>query len=129
MVELLHLFAENRLTDWDWFHVSKPLIIDLPSPVGYTFTERRRAPKPVVTEVPLELIVTILCTMSGALIGTAVGILLMFRRFRPPSQAELDTLRGNLQTVESSLAAATVVSENLRKQIAERDGSLHASSE
>ena len=76
----------------------------------------------------MELIVTILCTMSGSLIGTAVGILLMFRRFRPPSQAELDTLRGNLQTIESSLAAATVVSENLRKQIAERDRSLHASS-
>jgi len=77
----------------------------------------------------LELIVTILCTMSGALIGTAVGILLMFRRFRPPSQAELDTMRGNLQAIESSLAAATVVSENLRKQIAERDRRLHASSE
>lgn len=77
----------------------------------------------------MELIVTILCTMSGALIGTAVGILLMFRRFRPPSQAELDTMRGNLQAIESSLAAATVVSENLRKQIAERDRRLHASSE
>ncbi len=77
----------------------------------------------------MELIVTILCTMSGALIGTAVGLLLMFRKFRPPSQAELDSLRGNLQAAEASLAAATAVSENLRKQIAERDRSLHASSE
>jgi chromosome segregation ATPase len=77
----------------------------------------------------LELIVTFLFTMSGALIGTTIGLLMMFRRFRLPSQAELDTLRGNLKTVESSLAAATAVSENLRKQIAERDRSFHESSE
>ena len=77
----------------------------------------------------MELIVMFLCAMSGALIGTAVGILLMFRRVRPPSQAELDTLRGNLQTVEASLAAATAVAENLRKQIAERDRSIHDSGE
>jgi chromosome segregation ATPase len=77
----------------------------------------------------LELIVTFLCTMSGALIGTTVGLLLMFRRFRPPSQAELDTLRGNLETAESSLAAATAGSENLRKQLAERDRSFHESGE
>ena len=77
----------------------------------------------------MELIVTFLFTMSGALIGTTIGLLMMFRRFRLPSQAELDTLRGNLKTVESSLAAATAVSENLRKQIAERDRSFHESSE
>jgi chromosome segregation ATPase len=77
----------------------------------------------------LEFIVTILCAMSGALIGTTVGIRLMFRRFRLPSQAELDTLRGNLETVESSLAAATTVSENLRKQVAERDRSIQESSQ
>jgi chromosome segregation ATPase len=77
----------------------------------------------------LELIVTFLFTMSGALIGTAIGLLLMFRRFRLPSQAELDTLRGSLQTAESCLAAATTASENLRKQIAERDRSIHESSE
>ena len=77
----------------------------------------------------MELIVTFLFTMSGALIGTAIGLLLMFRRFRLPSQAELDTLRANLQTAESSLAAATAASENLRKQIAERDRSIHESSE
>ena len=77
----------------------------------------------------MELIVTFLFTMSGALIGTAIGHLLMFRKFRLPSQAELDTLRGNLQAVESSLTAATTVSENLRKQVAERDRSIHASSE
>jgi chromosome segregation ATPase len=77
----------------------------------------------------LELIVTFLFTMSGALIGTTIGLLMMFRRFRLPSQAELDTLRGNLETVESSLAAATTVSENLRKQVAERDRSIQESSQ
>jgi chromosome segregation ATPase len=70
----------------------------------------------------LELIVTILCTISGALIGTAIGLLLMFRKFRPPSQVELDTLRGNLQAAESSLAAAT-------RQIAERDRGIQESSQ
>ena len=77
----------------------------------------------------MELIVTILCTMSGALIGTAVAILLMFRKIRPPSQAELNALRANLETAESSLAAATAASEDLRKQIAERDRSIHQSTE
>ena len=77
----------------------------------------------------MELIVTILCTMSGALIGTAVGILLMFRRIRLPSQAELDRLRGNLRTTESSLAASFTDLENLRKQIVERDWSIQESSE
>jgi chromosome segregation ATPase len=75
----------------------------------------------------LELIVTFLFTMSGALIGTTIGLLLMARKFRLPSQAELDTLRENLKTAESSLAAATAVSENLRKQVAEQDRSLHES--
>ena len=77
----------------------------------------------------MESIVTILCTISGALIGTTVGLLLMFRKIRPPSQVELDTLRGDLQTAESSLAEATTVLENMRKQIAERDRSIHESSE
>lgn len=83
----------------------------------------------MVKEDFLELIVMFLCAMSGALIGTAVGILLMFRRVRPPSQTELDTLRGNLHTAEASMAAATAVAENLRKQIAERDRSIHDSGE
>jgi chromosome segregation ATPase len=77
----------------------------------------------------LELIVTILGAMSGALIGTVVAILLMFRKIRPPSQAELNALRANLETAESSLAAATVASEVLRKQIEERDRSIHQSTE
>jgi chromosome segregation ATPase len=87
------------------------------------------APEPVVKEGPLEFIVTILCAMSGALIGTAVGILLMSHKFRLPSQAELDALRANLHAAESSLAAATAVAENLRKQIAERDRTIHERSE
>ena len=77
----------------------------------------------------MELIVTILCTISGALIGTTVGLLLMFRKFRPPSQTELDTLRGNLETAECSLAAATTDLDNLRKQIVERDRSIQESSQ
>jgi chromosome segregation ATPase len=77
----------------------------------------------------LELIITIVCTMTGALIGTVVAILLMFRKIRPPSQAELNALRANLETAESSLAAATAVSEDLRKQIGERDRSIHQSAE
>jgi chromosome segregation ATPase len=77
----------------------------------------------------LELIITIVCTMTGALIGTVVAILLMFRKIRPPSQGELNALRANLETAESSLAAATTVSEDLRKQIEERDRSIHQSTE
>jgi len=77
----------------------------------------------------LELIVTILCAMSGALIGTAVAILLMFRKVRPPAQVELDTLRGHLRTAEASLAATNTSLENLRKQLAERDRSIHENAE
>lgn len=77
----------------------------------------------------MELIVTILCTMSGALIGTAIAILLMLNRIQPPAQAELDTMRGHLRTAESSLAEATTAAENLRKQIAERDRTIHESAE
>jgi len=73
----------------------------------------------------MELFVTILCSLSGALVGTVVGILLMFRRIRQPTaEAELATLKGKLKSTEASLAGKTADLENLRKQLVERDLSI-----
>jgi chromosome segregation ATPase len=70
----------------------------------------------------MELIVILLCAMSGALIGTAIGILLMFRKIRQPiTEAEVATLKATLKSSEGSLAASNADLENLRRQIAERD--------
>jgi chromosome segregation ATPase len=78
----------------------------------------------------MELVIIVLCSMSGALVGTALGILLMFRRIRQPSiEAELAKVKGKLQSVEASLAARTADLENLRKQLVERDLVIQRSEE
>src|ERR1017187_4296088 len=69
----------------------------------------------------MELIVTILASISGALIGTSVGIYLLYRKLRPITGAELDLTRGKLRSTEFSLTAATANMENLKKQLAERE--------
>src|ERR1700722_946940 len=69
----------------------------------------------------MELIVTLLASISGALIGTSVGIYLLYRKLRPLTGAELDLTRGKLRSTEFSLSAATANLENLKKQLAERD--------
>jgi len=69
----------------------------------------------------MELIVTLLASIGGALIGTSVGIYLLYRKLRPITGAELDLTRGKLRSTEFSLAAATANAENLKKQLAERE--------
>ena len=69
----------------------------------------------------MELIVTLLASIGGALIGTSVGIYLLYRKLRPLTGAELDLTRGKLRSTEFSLAAANANIENLKKQFAERE--------
>jgi chromosome segregation ATPase len=77
----------------------------------------------------MELIVTLLSSISGALIGTSVGIYLLYRKLRPITGAELDLTRGKLRSTEFSLSAATANLENLKKQVAEREQLLSAAEE
>jgi chromosome segregation ATPase len=73
----------------------------------------------------MEQVVILLCSMSGALVGTAVSILLMFPRLRPPiTDADLAMLKGKLRSAEASLAENTAGLEKLRTQIVERDQTL-----
>jgi septal ring factor EnvC (AmiA/AmiB activator) len=74
----------------------------------------------------MELIVTLLASISGALIGTSVGIYLLYRKLRPITGAELDLTRGKLRSTEFSLAAAVANVENLKKQVAEREQQIAA---
>ncbi|PWU03836.1 MAG: hypothetical protein C5B51_18100 [Terriglobia bacterium] len=70
----------------------------------------------------MELILILLCTSAGTLIGTSVAVYLMQRKTKPPiTDAELATLNGRLQSTESSLAAANTALESLRKQAAENE--------
>ena len=78
----------------------------------------------------MEMNTVFLCTTIGALVGTIVGILLMNRKVRMPiSDADLADLRGKLESAESSLSAANVTVEDLRKQVAERDQTLKQQTE
>ena len=71
----------------------------------------------------MDYLITILCTMSGALAGTAVGTLLMFRRLQPkPAEVELNMWRETLRANESNL-------EKLQKQIADRDRTIRENAE
>lgn len=74
----------------------------------------------------MELIVTLLASIGGALIGTSVGIYLLYRKLRPITGAELDLTRGKLRSTEFSLAAAVANVENLKKQVAEREQQIAA---
>jgi chromosome segregation ATPase len=70
-----------------------------------------------------------LASISGALIGTSVGIYLLYRKLRPITGAELDLTRGKLRSTEFSLSATTANLENLRKQLAEREPQIAAAEE
>jgi chromosome segregation ATPase len=74
----------------------------------------------------MELIVTLLASISGALIGTSVGIYLLYRKLRPITGAELDLTRGKLRSTEFSLAAAVANVENLKKLVTEREQQIAA---
>jgi chromosome segregation ATPase len=69
----------------------------------------------------MELIVPLLSSTGGAVIGTSVGIYLLYRKLRPITGAELDLTRGKLRSTEFSLSATTANLENLKKQLAERE--------
>lgn len=73
--------------------------------------------------MPLNLI--LLCTAIGALVGTIVGVLLMNRKIRLPiTSADLEALRGKLESTETALAGAAVKVEDLQQQLAERDQTI-----
>src|ERR1017187_8136433 len=77
----------------------------------------------------MELIVTLLASIGGALIGTSVGIYMLYRKLRPITGAELDLTRGKLRSIEFSLASTTATLENLRKQLEEREQQISAAQE
>jgi len=77
----------------------------------------------------MELIVLLLSSISGALIGTSVGIYLLYRKLRPITGAELDLTRGKLRSTEYSLSTATANLDNLRKQLEEREQAAQESSQ
>ena len=77
----------------------------------------------------MELIVILLSSISGALIGTSVGIYLLYRKLRPITGAELDLTRGKLRSTEFSLSSTTATLDNLKKQLEERDLQLSAAEE
>ena len=84
----------------------------------------------------MDLSVVLMCTTIGALVGTSVAVLLMYRKIRLPiSDTDLSALKSRLETAETSLAAATTAAESsqaaataaqeeLRKQIASRDQAI-----
>ena len=81
------------------------------------------------SEVAMELIIVLLSSMGGALIGTCTGIFMMYRRLRPISGTDLDMLRGKLRSAEFSLDAKTAGLENLKKLMAEREQAMQQSGE
>ena len=77
----------------------------------------------------MELIVPLLSSTGGAVIGTSFGIYLLYRKLRPITGAELDLTRGKLRSTEFSLSAATANLENLKKQMTEREQQFTSSEE
>jgi chromosome segregation ATPase len=77
----------------------------------------------------MELLVTLLASISGALIGTSVGIYVLYRKLRPITGAELDLTRGKLRSTEFSLSSSIANMEKLRKEVGERDQQLVAAEE
>jgi chromosome segregation ATPase len=75
----------------------------------------------------MELIVLLLSSMSGALIGASVGIFLLYHKLRPVTGADLDLMRSKLRSTEFSLSSATANLGNLKKQLEERDQALQES--
>ena len=73
----------------------------------------------------MEINTVFLCTTIGALVGTIVGILLMNRKVRLPiTGADLAALRTKVEAAETALATANAAAADLRKQLAERDGTI-----
>jgi len=77
----------------------------------------------------MELFVPLLMSIAGSLIGTSVGIIILYRKLRPLTGAELDLTRGKLRSTEFSLSAATASLENVKKQLAEREQQIAAGEE
>src|SRR5580692_1312352 len=77
----------------------------------------------------MELFVPLLMATAGSLIGTSVGIFMLYRKLRPITGAELDLTRGKLRSTEFSLSAATANLENAKKQLTEREQQLAAAEE
>ncbi len=69
----------------------------------------------------MELLLVFLSTAVGTVVGVGAAILLMNRRNRTPSVGDA-ALRTQLQNTEWALASAGRDVEELRKQLAERDG-------
>jgi chromosome segregation ATPase len=77
----------------------------------------------------MELIVPLVASTGGALMGTSGGIYLLYRKLRPITGAELDLTRGKLRSTEFTLSAANANLENIKKQLAERDQQIAAADE
>src|SRR5690349_13900585 len=78
----------------------------------------------------MEPILILLSTTIGTVIGIAVGVLLMQRRFQPViTEAQVVVLSDKLKRAESSLAVAKNDLEGLRKQLAERDQTIEQNAE
>ena len=74
----------------------------------------------------MEVNFVFLYTAIGALVGTIVGVLLMNRKVRLPiTGADLAALRAKVETTEAALAEANTAAEDLRKQLAEREQTIH----
>jgi chromosome segregation ATPase len=77
----------------------------------------------------MEPIVILLSSISGALIGTSVGIFLLYHKLRPVTGAELDLTKGKLRTAEFSLASATANLERVSQQLEESAQQVSAAEE
>jgi chromosome segregation ATPase len=77
----------------------------------------------------MDLIVVLLSSISGALIGTSVGIYMLYRKLRPITGAELDLTRGKLRSAEFTLASTSAGLDKLRKELEEREQQLSAAEE
>jgi chromosome segregation ATPase len=77
----------------------------------------------------MELLVPLVASTGGALMGTSGGIYLLYRKLRPITGAELDLTRGKLRSTEFSLSAANANLENVKKQFAEREQLIAAAEE
>jgi chromosome segregation ATPase len=69
----------------------------------------------------MELLLVFLSTAVGTVVGVAAAIIMMNRRGRTPAVGDA-AVRTQLQNTEWALASAARDVEDLRKQLAERDG-------
>jgi chromosome segregation ATPase len=71
----------------------------------------------------MELVVTFLASISGALIGASVGIYMLFPKLMP-DKSELDSVRNKLRNSESSLKTANASIDTLRAQIEKHEQAI-----